>query len=176
MASNVFVRDMDLAAFDKLDGSWQTVSHCGEEPSSQLTRQWCPTSQKTAQHIQGQLITMVLCWRWRDAGRKQPTQSSPGKVATLVLWSSLPKLVGGGTARRRSSSQLWPEHGLLVLQGGAEAAWVRRWSAIPACTAARAFSLPLLYSRPVGGSGDVVPSVHEVFREFFLSTGVFCFS
>ena len=86
--------------------SWRTVLHCSEEPSSQSTRQWCPLSRRTARPGQGQLITMVLCWRWRDAGRKQPNQSSPGKVAALVLWSSPPKLVGGGTVRRRSSSQL----------------------------------------------------------------------
>ena len=71
----------------------------------------------------------------------------------------------------------------LVLQGRAEAAWVRRWSAILACTAARAFSLslldsrPLVDSRPVGGSGDVSfrPRGPEG-GPFFLSTGVFCFS
>ena len=65
--------------------------------------------------------------------------------------------------RRRSSSRA--QEVPLVLQGRAEAAWVRRWSAILACTAARAFSLSLLDSRPDGGSGDVVPSVHEVLRE-----------
>ena len=35
----------------------------------------------------------------------------------------------------------------------------------PCMHRARAFSLSLLDSRPVGGSGDVVPSVHEVLRE-----------
>ena len=71
--------------------------------------------------------------------------------------------------RRRSSSQLWPEPGLKqclwsckveLRPHGCEGG-----SAIFACTAARAFSLTLLDSRPVGGSGDVVPSVHEVLRE-----------
>ena len=33
--------------------SWQPVLHCGEEPSSQLTRQWCPPSEETAQLGQG---------------------------------------------------------------------------------------------------------------------------
>ena len=76
-------------------------------------------------------------------------------------------MVGGGTVRRRSSSRA--QEVPLVLQVRAEAAWVRRWNVILACTAARAFSLPLLDSRPVGGSGDVVPSVHEVLREARLS-------
>ena len=160
-----------------------TSRHCGEEPSSHLARQWFPPSEETAQLGQGQLFTMVLCWRWHDAGRKQPTQSSPVKVTALVLWSSLQKLVGGGTVRRRSSSQLWPEHGLKKClwscKVGLRSLGAKvEWSAILACTAARAFSLSLLDSRPVGGSGDVVPSVHEVLREacFFLSTGVCCFS
>ena len=79
--------------------------------------------------------------------------------------------------RRRSSSQLWPEHGLKKCLWSCKVELRPHgcgWSAILACTA-RAFSLSLLDSRPVGGSGDVVPSVHEVLREarFFLSTEVF---
>ena len=82
--------------------------------------------------------------------RKLPTQSSQGKVAALVWWFSPLKLVGGGTARRHSSSH-WREHGLrrclwfckvglspLGCEGGAPA---------------RAFSLSLLDSRPIGGRG-----------------------
>ena len=52
-----------------------------------------------------------------------------------------------------------------LLQGRAQAAWVRRWSAIFACTAARAFCVSLLDCRPPGGTGEAVPSVHEVMRE-----------
>ena len=54
----------------------------------------------------------------------------------------------------------------LVLQGRVEAAWVRRWSAILACTAARAFTVSLLDRRPVSGTGEEVPSVHEVLIQF----------
>ena len=53
----------------------------------------------------------------------------------------------------------------LLLQGRAEAAWVRRWSAILACTAARALSVSLLDCRPAGGSEGAIPSVHEVMRD-----------
>ena len=45
----------------------------------------------------------------------------------------------------------------LVLQGLAETAWVRRWSAILACTVTRAFALWLLDRRPVSGSDTVAP-------------------
>ena len=42
---------------------------------------------------------------------------------------------------------------------------MRRWSAILACTATRAFALSLLDRRPVSGSDAIVPSVSEVMRE-----------
>ena len=54
---------------------------------------------------------------------------------------------------------------LQVLQGRAETAWVKRWSAILACTAARAFTVSLLDRRPVSGTGEAVPSVQELLRE-----------
>ena len=48
-----------------------------------------------------------------------------------------------------------------VLQGRVQAAWIRRWSAILACSAARAFSLSLLDQRLVPQVCDI-PSAHEV--------------
>ena len=112
VASNVFVRDMDFAAFDALDQHRLEIVADGFTlwRGGQLAIDTTMVSTLERELGQGQLITMVLCWRWRDAGRKQPALSSPGEVAALVLWSSLPKLVGGGTVRRRSSSQLWLEH------------------------------------------------------------------
>ena len=65
--------------------------------------------------------------------------------------------------RQRSSSQLWPEHVPRKCLWSCKAG-LRPHGCEGACTAARAFSLSL-DSRPVGGSGDVVPSVHEVLRE-----------
>ena len=53
----------------------------------------------------------------------------------------------------------------LVLQGRVQAAYIRRWSAVLACSAARAFSLSLLDRRPVHGTGADIPSVHEVLRD-----------
>ena len=47
----------------------------------------------------------------------------------------------------------------LVLQGRAQAAWVRRWSAILACTGCRCWIVA------PGGTGEAIPSVHEVMRE-----------
>ena len=52
----------------------------------------------------------------------------------------------------------------LVLQGKVQQAYIRRWSALLACSAVRAFTASLLDRRPVPGLGDI-PSVHEVVRE-----------
>ena len=53
----------------------------------------------------------------------------------------------------------------LLLQGRVEAAWLRRWSATLACSAARSFAVSLLDRRPVPGTGDAIPSTHEVMRD-----------
>ena len=51
-----------------------------------------------------------------------------------------------------------------ILQGRVQAALIRRWSAMLACSAARAFAVSLLDRRPVPGTGGVIWSVHEVLR------------
>ena len=51
-----------------------------------------------------------------------------------------------------------------VLRGRVQQAYVRRWSALLACSAIRAFSASLLDRRPVPAPG-VIPSVDEVVRE-----------
>ena len=51
-----------------------------------------------------------------------------------------------------------------ALQGRVEAAWIRRWSAILASSAARAFSLSLLDQRPVPQVCEI-PSAHQVLRD-----------
>ena len=49
-----------------------------------------------------------------------------------------------------------------ILQGRAHAAWMRRWSSILACAAARAFALSLLDRDCSTGVGGHTRSVHEV--------------
>ena len=62
-----------------------------------------------------------------------------------------------GLAKARAQSVPW------ILQERVEAAWIRRWSCILACSAARAFATSLL-ERPTPGTGGKVPSLNEVFR------------
>ena len=173
VASNVFVRDMDLAAFDALDGRrleivadgltlWRGAQLAIDTTMVSTLRRDGTARPRAADH-DGAVLEVAR----RRKETTYPELSGEGGRARLVV---LAAEVGGRwnsetaqflTALARARAQEVP----LVLQGRAEAAWVRRWSAILACTAARAFSLSLLDSRPVGGSGDVVPSVHEVLRE-----------
>ena len=139
--------------------SWQMVLHCGEEPSSQLTRQWCPPSEETAQLGQGQLIDGAVL-----------------EVALVVLAAE----VGGRwNRRRRSSSQFWPEHGLKKCLWSCKVelrpqAKVERHPCVHCRACFQSFSAGQSSSwlrgccpfRPRGLEGG----------PFFLSTGVFCFS
>ena len=54
------------------------------------------------------------------------------------------------------------------LQNRVKAAWLRRWSNILACSAARAFALSLLDKHPNPGTGAEVPELHEVLRDIGL--------
>ena len=54
---------------------------------------------------------------------------------------------------------------LFILQNRVKAAHLRRWSAVLACSAARAFTASLLDQRPVAGWCGDAPSVHEVVRD-----------
>ena len=58
----------------------------------------------------------------------------------------------------------------LILQGRVKAAWLRRWSAMLVCSAARSFSITLLDRRPVPGTGAHAPSAQELLRDDRFST------
>ena len=63
VASNVFVRDMDFAAFDALD------QHRLEIVADGFTLWRGGQLAIDTTMVSTLEITMVLCWRWRDAGR-----------------------------------------------------------------------------------------------------------
>ena len=147
LATNVFLRDMDLATFNALDGRRLEIVADG------LTL-W-----RGAQLVVDTTIVSPL----RRDGSPKPGATNHDEAALEAVrrkkesrWFSPLRWEADGMLRRCSSSQLWPELvlPLVLLQGKAEAAWVRRWSAILACTAARAFTVSLLDSRPAVGTGD----------------------
>ena len=173
VATNVFVRDMDLATFNALDGRrleivadgltlWRGAQLAVDTTMvSPLRRDGSPTP-RAANHDGAAL----------EAARRKKETTYPelagegGRARLVVLAAELGGRWNAETAQfltavARARAQEVP----LVLQGRAEAAWVRRWSSILACTAARAFTVSLLDSRPAVGTGEPVPSIQEVMRE-----------
>ena len=105
-------------------------------------------------------------WLMHDGGKSKPIPNWE-KEGGRAWSSSQPKSEAGGTKRRPPSCQLWPRlkpwsrHWCDRVQ----AAYIRRWSAVLACSVARAFSLSLVARFPVHGIGADIPSVHEVLRD-----------
>ena len=107
----------------------------------------------------------------RDARRAKertyPELTGEGGRARLVVlaaevggrWSEETALFLGALAKARAQES--PQ----LLQGRVSAAYIRRWSALLACSLARSFTLSLLEQRPVPSVGADIPSVHEVLRE-----------
>ena len=169
----MFVRDMDLAAFNALDGRrleivadglllWQGAQLAIDTTMVSPLRRDGTARPRAANH-NGAVLDVAR--RRKEA--TYPELSGEGGRARLVV---LAAEVGGRwntetaqflTALAKARAQEVP----LLRQGRAEAAWVRRWSAILACTAARALSVSLLDCRPAGGSEGAIPSVHEVMRD-----------
>ena len=156
MATNVFVHDMDLATFNALDGRrleivadgltlWRGAQSAVDTTMvSPLRRDGSPKP-RAANH-DGAALEVAR----RKKETTYPELAGEGGRARLVV---LAAEVGGRwnaetaqflTVLAGARAQEVP----LVLQGRAEAAWVRRWSSILACTAARAFTVSLLDSRP----------------------------
>ena len=111
---------------------------------------------------------MLFLSRPADASRgPAPELSGEGGRARLVV---LAAEVGGRwsteTAQFLSSlANAVPSRKPSIFQGRTAAAWNRRWSAMLACGAARAFAVSLLDRHPTPGTGDMIPSTQEVLRD-----------
>ena len=173
VTTNVHVRDMDLAVFNNLDGRRLEVVADGLTlwHGAQLA---IDTTLVSPLHRDGSARARaadhngaVLVQARRRKERTYPELSGEGGRARLVV---LAAEVGGRWNEETATflSALAKAKALespLVLQGRVQAAYIRRWSAVLACSAARAFSLSLLDRRPVHGTGADIPSVHEVLRD-----------
>ena len=173
VVTNMFVRDMDLADFNALDNRRLEVVADGLTlwrgaqlaVDTTLVSPLCRdgSARRRAAHHDGAAL---------EAARKRkedtyPELSGEGGRARLVVlaaevggrWSSETAQFLCSLAKARAQSAP------LVLQGRMESAWLRRWSAILACSAARSFALSLLDRCPSPGTGDDAPSAHEVLRD-----------
>ena len=127
VTTNMFVRDMDLAAHNAVDNRRLEVV------ADRLTL-WRGAQlaiDTTMAPEPGQPITTGGHPPRTFRGRRESSPRGPGSrsgcAETAQFLTALPK------ARAQEVPQ--------VLQGRAETAWVRRWSAFLACTAARAFTV-----------------------------------
>ena len=77
----------------------------------------------------------------------------------------------GGRWSQETKDFLWclacekSKSSLRLLQGSVRAGWYRRWCCVLACTTAKAVACSLVGHRGSPGSGDQVPSAHEVLTE-----------
>ena len=170
---NAFVRDLDVGAFNGLDGRRIEVIADG----------------LTLWHgAQLAIDTMLVSLLRRDGSPRRGAARRAGvalEEARCRKETTYPELVGEcGRARLvvlaaesggrwsdetahflRSSVKAKAESVPLLLQNRVKAAWLRRWSSILACSAGRAFALSLLDRRPNPGTGASIPSGNEVVRE-----------
>ena len=172
VSTNVFVRDMDLAHFNAFDGRrlevvadglslWQGAQLAIDTTMvSPLRRDG--SARPGAANANG----VALAEARRRKERTYPELSGEGGRARLVVlgaevggrWSSETSQFLAALAAARARDV--PE----ILQERAKAAYLRRWSAILACSAARAFTISLLDQCPVPAGGDA-PPVEEVLRD-----------
>ena len=97
---------------------------------------------------QGRPTTRGLCWRKLIVGRSAPTLNCPGMGAGLAWWSLLQRLEAGGALRPPTSWSAWRRPKLLpplMCCRAVQQAYIRRWSALLACSAVRAFTASLLH-------------------------------
>ena len=120
------------------------------------------TARRRAAHVNGAALEVA---RRRKERTYPELAGDQGRARLVVLaaevggrWNTETAQFISALAKARSTSV--PE----FLQARVEAAWIRRWSAILACSAARAFSLSLLDQRPVPRMCEI-PSSHEVLRD-----------
>ena len=152
--SNLFVRDLDLAAFNALDNRRVEVIADG------LPVAWCTTGHRHHPRVptaRRRFSTRKSCRPQRFSfARRRKERTYPeltgeaGRARLVVLaaevggrWSEETAQFLRGLAKARADSV--PP----LLQGRVKAAWLRRWNSLLACSATRAFAESLLETRPV---------------------------
>ena len=172
VSTNLYVRDMDLAEFNNLDGRrlevvadgltlWQGAQLATDTTLVSPLRRDGSARPRAADH-NGAALEEAR----RRKERTYPELSRDGGRARLVVLAA----EGGGRWSIETANflvSLAKAKALaspFVLQGRVQQAYIRRWSALLASSAVRAFTASLLDRRPVPGLGDI-PSVHKVVRE-----------
>ena len=172
VTTNVFVRDMDLAVFDVMDSRRLEVvadgltAFRGAQLAIDTTFVSAIRRDGTARVGVATRAGVALAAARRTKERTYPELTGEGGRARLVV---LGAEVGGRwlaetaqflVALSNAKAESAPE----LLRGRVAAAWLRRWSTMLACSAAKAFAQSLL-GRQAPGCGDNIPSEAEVVRD-----------
>ena len=170
MRTNTVVRDMDLEGVHVLDGrrlevvaDGLTLWHGAQlSIDTTLVSPLHGTARRTAADCNGAALKQAR----RLKETTSPELSGEGGRARLVV---LAAEVGRRWSEEmaqflRAPAKPHARTAPLILQNRVKAAWLRRWSNVLACSAARAFALSLLDMHPSPGTRAEVPQVHEVFE------------
>ena len=173
VATNVFIRDLDLAEFNAFDNRrveviadgltlWQGAQLAIDTTLVSPLRGDGSARPRAADHHGAAL---EAARRKKETTHSEVALGAEGRARLVVLaaevggrWSNETSQFLCGLAKARAETVP------MILQGRAKAAWLRRWSSLLACSAVRAFSESLLEQRPVPQTGNM-PSTHEVLRE-----------
>ena len=173
VATNVLIRELDLVEFNAFDSRrveviadgltlWQGAQLAIDTTLVSPLRGDGSARPRAADHSGAAL---QAARRRKEATCPELALNSEGRARLVVLaaevggrWSNETSQFLRGLAKARAETVP------LILQGRAKAAWLRRWSALLACSMVRAFSGSLVERRLVPCMGNV-PSLHEVIRE-----------
>ena len=164
MRTNVLVRDLDLGVVDQFDARRLEVVVHGLHlfQGAQLavdTTLVCPLTRE-GQATSGVRLEVA---RRRKEARYPELVGNGGRARLVVLAGEVGGRFSDETAQfLRGLASATVRDVPQILQGRAHATWMRRWSSILACAAARAFALSLLDRDCSTGVDGHTPSVHEV--------------
>ena len=168
--TNVFVRDLDLGVVDQFDTRRLEVVVDGLPlfQGAQMaidTTLVCPltregVAQPRTATVNGARLEVA---RRRKEARYPELAGDRGRARLVVLAGEVGGRFSDETAQfLRALASAKVRDVPQLLQGRAHAAWLRRWSAMLACAAARAFALSLLDRDCSAGVDGPTPSMHEV--------------
>ena len=153
VSTNIPVREMDLAAHHNLDVADGLTLWHGAQLAIDTTLVSPLRRDGSARFRAADQDGAVLMEARRQKERTYPELSGEGGRARLmVLAAEVGGRWGDETAKflaalANAQAQASP----FILQNRVKAAYLRRWSAVLACSAARAFTASLLDQRPVSG-------------------------
>ena len=167
VTTNAFVRDMDLAEYNAFDGRRLEIVAGGLTLGAQLavdTTMVSPVRRDGTRPGAAEHDGVALTQARRQNGL---TQSSWERDGERVSWCSE---VGGRLSEEtaqflHSLAKARSESSPFLFQNRVKAAYIRRWSGILACAAARSLASSMLERRLTPGTGADASSVHEVLRD-----------